>query len=285
MKYALIQEHKYDYSVKMMCRAMKVSRSGYYRWLGRGKSRTTLRRERMVAEVMDTYSTFKARYGAPRIADELNELGLHCSVNYVADILKTQGLKARNGKAFNYGSHALTMNNVSDNLLWRDFSSGKPNEKWTTDITYIWVENRWMYLATVMDLFSRSIVGWCFDDHMTERLVTDALTMAFARREINSGLVIHSDRGVQYRSQGYIDLMVSKGCKPSMSRKGNCWDNAPMESFFSRLKVELIYAEQYSSISEAKSGIFEYIEIFYNRIRRHSAIGNVSPAEFERIAA
>ena len=285
MKYALIQEHKYDYSVKMMCRAMKVSRSGYYRWLGRGKSRTTLRRERMVAEVMDTYSTFKARYGAPRIADELNELGLHCSVNYVADILKTQGLKARNGKAFNYGSHALTMNNVSDNLLWRDFSSGKPNEKWTTDITYIWVENRWMYLATVMDLFSRSIVGWCFDDHMTERLVTDALTMAFARREINPGLVIHSDRGVQYRSQGYIDLMVSKGCKPSMSRKGNCWDNAPMESFFSRLKVELIYAEQYSSISEAKSGIFEYIEIFYNRIRRHSAIGNVSPAEFERIAA
>lgn len=285
MKYALIQEHKYDYSVKMMCRAMKVSRSGYYRWLGRGKSRTTLRRERMVAEVMDTYSTFKARYGAPRIADELNELGLHCSVNYVADILKTQGLKARNGKAFNYGSHALTMNNVSDNLLWRDFGSGRPNEKWTTDITYIWVENRWMYLATVMDLFSRSIVGWCFDDHMTERLVTDALTMAFARREINSGLVIHSDRGVQYRSQGYIDLMVSKGCKPSMSRKGNCWDNAPMESFFSRLKVELIYAEQYSSISEAKSGIFEYIEIFYNRIRRHSAIGNVSPAEFERIAA
>ncbi len=285
MKYALIQEHKHDYSVKMMCRAMKVSRSGYYRWLGRGKSRTTLRRERMVAEVMDTYSTFKARYGAPRIADELNELGLRCSVNYVADILKTQGLKARNGKAFNYGSHALTMNNVSDNLLWRDFGSGRPNEKWTTDITYIWVENRWMYLATVMDLFSRSIVGWCFDDHMTERLVTDALTMAFARREINPGLVIHSDRGVQYRSQGYIDLMVSKGCKPSMSRKGNCWDNAPMESFFSRLKVELIYAEQYSSISEAKSGIFEYIEIFYNRIRRHSAIGNVSPAEFERIAA
>jgi len=152
---------------------------------------------------MDTYATFKARYGAPRIARELKELGMPCSVNYVADILNKQGLKARNGKAFNYGSHALTMHNVSDNLLWRKFGASRPNQKWTTDITYIWVGDQWLYLATVMDLFSRAIVGWSLND----------------------------------------------------------------------------------SISEARSGIFAYIEVFYNRLRRHSANGYVSPAEFERIAA
>ena len=235
--------------------------------------------------MVETYSNFKARYGAPRIARELKELGVACSINTVADILQKQGLKARNGKAFNYGGHALTMHNVSDNLLWRKFGANKPNEKWTTDITYIWVEDQWLYLATVMDLYSRSIVGWSLDLSMTEQLVTDALSMAFERREIEPGLIIHSDRGVQYRSQKYIDFLKRKGGRPSMSRKGNCWDNAPMESFFSRLKVELIYAEQFDSISEAKSGIFEYIEVFYNRLRRHSAIGYVSPAEFERNAA
>ena len=288
MKYALIREHKEQYAISMMCRVMSVSRSGYYRWLDRPKCDRSLRREHMEKQVGDTYATFKARYGAPRIADELKALGIPCSKNYIADILRKQGLKGRNGKAFNYGSHALTSHNVSDNLLWRNFSAANPNEKWTTDITYIWVDDQWLYLATVMDLYSRYIVGWSLDDTMTEQLVTDALSMAFKRRDIEPGLVIHSDRGVQYRSQGYIDFMKSRNCKPSMSRKGNCWDNAPMESFFSRLKVELIYAEQFTSISETKSAIFEYIEIFYNRLRRHSANGNISPAEFEgmgRIAA
>jgi len=136
-----------------------------------------------------------------------------------------------------------------------------------------------------MDLYSRSIVGWALDTTMTAQLVTDALAMAFKRRDIEPGLIVPSDRGVQYRSQSYIDFMKGQGCKPSMSRKRNCWDNAPMESFFSRLKVELIYAEQYESIDEAKSGIFEYIEVFYNRVRRHSANGHVNPAEFERMTA
>ena len=157
--------------------------------------------------------------------------------------------------------------------------------KWTSDITYIWVRDRWLYLATVMDLFSRKIVGWALDTTMTEALISTALKMALALRKTEPGLIIHSDRGVQYRAHKYQDLIRSHGGQISMSRKGNCWDNAPMESFFSRLKVELIYAEQYQSIEEAKSGIFEYIEIFYNRIRRHSAIGYTSPAEFERLCA
>lgn len=285
MKYALMMEYRGQYTLCLMSKVLGVSRSGFYKWLNRPKSKRARRREYMEAQVADVYSTYKARYGAPRIAEELKSLGTPCSTNTVADILQGQGLKARNGKSFRYGSHALTMNNVSDNLLWRDFSPDMPNEKWTSDITYIWVKDRWLYLATVMDLFSRAIVGWALDTSMTEELVTEALLMAFKRRDVKPGLVIHSDRGVQYRSRKYIDFMKSWGCKPSMSRKGNCWDNAPMESFFSRLKVELIYAEQYASISEAKSGIFEYIEVFYNRLRRHSAIGYMSPVEFEEKAA
>lgn len=285
MKYALIREHVDKYSVVLMCRALDVSRAGYYRWRDRPQSASQTRREFMAEQVSDTWATFKARYGAPRIAEELRALGIPCSVNYVADLLKQQGLKARNGKAFSYGGHPLTMNNVADNLLWRQFGAEKPNQKWTTDITYIWVDKQWLYLATVMDLYSRSIVGWALDTQMTETLITAALQMAFERRDIEPDLIVHSDRGVQYRSRKYIDFMRANGCRPSMSRKGNCWDNAPMESFFSRLKVELIYAEQYETVEEAKSGIFEYIEVFYNRLRRHSAIGYVSPAEFERNAA
>ncbi|WP_342779127.1 IS3 family transposase [Exilibacterium tricleocarpae] len=233
----------------MMCRTLSVSRSGYYRWLDRPKSQRACWREQIEAQVMKTFSTFKARYGAPRIAMELTVRGIPCSLNTVADIPQKQGLKARNGQAFSYGGRALTMHNVSDNLLWREFGANKPNEKWTTDITYIWVEDHWLHLATVMDLYSRSIVGWALDSSMTEELVTDALSMAFERRDIELGLTIHSDRGVQYRSQKSIDYLKRKGGRPSMSRKGNCWDNAPMESFFSRLKVELIYAEQYDTDS------------------------------------
>ena len=179
--------------------------------------------------VIETYATFKGRYCAPRIAKELRALEVPCSTNHIADILRQQGLKARNGKAFNYGSHALTMHNVADNLLWRDFGANKPNEKWTTDITYIWVEDQWLYLATVMDLYSRQIVGWSLDSSMTEQLVTAALRMAFQRRDIEPGLIAHSDRGVQYRSQKYIDFMKRNGVKPSMSRKGNCWERLPHE--------------------------------------------------------
>lgn len=285
MKYALIREHVGQFTISLMCKSLHVSRAGYYCWRDRPSSERERRKESMKQHVADTWATFKARYGAPRIAEELRALKVPCSVNYVAELLKMQGLKARNGKRFTYGGHPLTMNNVSDNLLWRKFGANGPNQKWTTDITYIWVEKKWVYLATVMDLYSRTIVGWALDNQMTEQLITRALQMAFDRRDIQPGLIIHSDRGVQYRSQKYIDFMRRHGAQPSMSRKGNCWDNAPMESFFSRLKVELIYAEQFETTQEVKSAVFEYIEVFYNRLRRHSALGYISPAEFERNAA
>lgn len=268
-----------------MANVMGVSRAGFHKWLFRPESARAQRKADYRRRVKETFEEFEAAYGAPRITEELNALGFPCCENYIAKIMAEQGIRARNGKGFKYSCHSLTMSNVSDNLLWRDFHADKPNEKWTSDITYIWVKNRWLYLATVMDLYSRRIVGWSVDETMTESLIEAAVTMAFDRRDVAPELIVHSDRGVQYRSQRYIDCLQRKGCRISMSRKGNCWDNAPMESFYSRLKVELIYAKNYQSIDEARSGIFSYIEIFYNRKRRHSANGGISPVAFEEKAA
>ena len=285
MKYAIMKDHIGRFPKALMSRVMGVSRSGFNKWLTRPTSARSQRRSDYAERVKETFEEFEAVYGAPRITEELNGLGFACSENYIAKIMAEQGIRARNGKGFKYSRPGSTMNNVSDNLLWRDFHADKPNEKWTSDITYIWVENKWWYLATVMDLFSRRIVGWSLDETMTEALIEEALVMAFGGREVEPGLMVHSDRGVQYRSQRYIDCLEKKKCRISMSRKGNCWDNAPMESFYSRLKVELIYAKNYQSIEEAKSGIFSYIEVFYNRKRRHSANDGLSPVAFEEKAA
>ena len=285
MKYAVIRDHLGAYSISLMCRVLSVSRSGYKKWEKRVPCVSAQRKLKMEKRVMDLFEEFEACYGAPRLTKELNELGYPCSENYIAKIMSEQGIRARNGRGFKYSRHSLSMNNVSENVLWRDFSATEVNKKWTSDITYIWVGKKWIYLATVMDLFSRKIVGWSVDTTMTEELIGDALEMAFARRGVAPGLIVHSDRGSQYRSQDYVDRLTKKGCKISMSRKGNCWDNAPMESFFSRLKVELIYAKNYTSMAEAKSGLFTYIEIFYNGKRRHSANDNMSPIAFEEQAA
>lgn len=285
MKYALISEYVELYTVALMCRVLGVSRAGYYRWRTRPVCQRSQRKIQTESLVKATFEEFEAVYGAPRITKELNALGHACSVNYIAKIMQENGMLARNGKAFNYGGHSLAMHNVADNLLWRDFNAERPNQKWVTDITYIWVEQRWLYLATVMDLYSRRIVGWHLGNDMTVDLISKAMKMALAKREVNPGLIVHSDRGTQYRSNEYVGYLEANGITRSMSRKGNCWDNAAMESFYSRLKVELIYAKNYPSIESARSGIFAYIEIFYNRKRRHSANDGVCPVEFEEAAA
>lgn len=280
-----MKEYLDQYSKSLMSRTLEVSRGGFNRWLKRDKSPQEQRRDLFTELVADSFEEFEGVYGAPRIADELNAQGHACSENYIAKIMSELGIRARNGKGFKYPQHSLAMNNVSDNLLWRDFSAEKPNEKWTSDITYIWVDNRWMFLAVVMDLFSRRIVGWSLGTDMTERLIEEALQMALGCRDTAPGLLVHSDRGVQYRAQRYIDVLQNAKCKISMSRKGNCWDNAPMESFFSRLKVELIYRKEFQTHEELKTGIFTYIEIFYNRKRRHSYNGGISPVAFEERVA
>jgi len=268
-----------------MCRLMRISRAGYYQWKDRPPSTRYKQRQVVKSAVKQTYFKFKARYGAPRIAEELNEMGISCSKNHVAVLLRESGLKARNGRNFKYRSASTKNYNVKENLLNRQFTANKPNQKWVSDITYIFVNGKWLYLAAVMDLFSRAIVGWALDTGVGETLISDALDMALLRRNVTKDLIVHSDRGVQYRANCYQDKLLNHGCRISMSRLGNCWDNAAMESFFSRLKVELIFAEKFRTIEEAKSAIFEYIEVFYNRIRKHSANGYVSPMQFEKLCA
>lgn len=281
MKYAVINGFIGQYTITLMCRELEVSRSGFYKWKKEGDSKRKEREEKYKELIIDTYKDFEAKYGSRRIARELNSLGYKCSENYIAKIMKDNEIKALNGKGFKYPKKSLAMNNVFENILFRNFTASKPNEKWTSDITYIWVKEKWMYLAVVMDLFSRKIIGWALREYMTEDLIKEALSVAMGRRKFDKAPILHSDRGVQYRAQDYIDYVQSFGCQISMSRKGNCWDNAPMESFFSRLKVEMIYPKNYQTVEELKAGVFEYIEIFYNRKRKHSALGYVSPVEYE----
>jgi putative transposase len=201
--------------------------------------------------------------------------------DHVAKLLQIEGLKARNRKAFKYQQSAAATYNVSPNLLSRNFKASKPNEKWVSDITYIDVDGEWMHLTVIMDLFSRQIIGWAVDETMTTELILEAFNMAVARRQVKPGMLLHSDRGVQYRSGEYKQALEAHNIRASMNRKGNCWDNAVMESFFSRLKVEFVYAKQFKTSEEAYRGLFHYIEVFYNRVRRHSSLGYVSPAQVE----
>lgn len=274
---------KVFYSVCLMARLLQISRAGYYKWRTHSISQREKHRRLVKAAVHETYHIFKKRYGAPRITRELNDLGISCSQNQVALLLQELGLKAHNGKNFKYSPAGSAVGNVSDNLLKRRFDAQKPNQKWVTDITYINANGKWIYLAVVMDLYSRAIVGWSVDTHMRETLICNALDMALARRNIPENLIVHSDRGVQYRSHVYREKLMDNGCIISMSRKANCWDNAVIESFFSRFKVECVYPNRFKSLDQAKADIFEYIEIFYNRKRRHSAIGFISPMRFEQL--
>ena len=254
----------------------------------RGSIGSRARRPRVgevVGSVLEqTYYRCKRRYGAPRLTRDLNARGVDCSAKYVAKLLRERKLKALNGKGFRYERAVEATTQVMQNVLGRDFASDAPNRKWVSDITYIKVGRSWAYLAVVLDLFSRKVVGWALDTHVRETLILEALTMALGCREVGPGLLLHSDRGVQYRGNEYQETLHDLGITASMSRKGNCWDNAVMEAFFARLKVELIYAENYRSIEELRTGLFEYIEIFYNRQRRHSALGYDNPSHYELLS-
>jgi len=266
----------------MMCRLLSVSRSGFYAWLKRPISAREQQRIRVSEATEAMFYGFKRRYGAPRLTVELNAQGIPCCLNHVAELMQEKCLRARNGKGFKYRARIESKTHVSDNLLARRFNVNEPNRKWVSDITYIRVSRQWLYLAVVMDLFSRKVIGWALDNHMREELIIDALNMAIDCRSSARDVLLHSDRGVQYRGNDYQNMLNDNGIQCSMSRKGNCWDNAVMESFFGRFKVELIYAENYKTVETAQAGIFEYIEMFYNRMRRHSANGYVSPNEYEQ---
>ena len=266
-----------------MCRALGVSRSGYYAWLSRTPSAAEVRREELTAQVQEIHAQVKGRYGSPRIHAELVARGTTCCVNMVARVMRAAGIAAKTKRKFKQttdSNHALP---VAENLLDREFDPEQPNASWVADITYIPTREGWLYLAVVEDLFSRMVVGWSMSETMTSRLVVDALEMALARRlKGSSALVAHSDRGTQYASEHYQRRLLEERITCSMSRRGDCWDNAPMESFFASLKKELVHHEDYATRAEAKASIFEYIEAFYNRVRRHSSLGYVAPDEYER---
>ena len=282
MKYAFIDSLRTQHAVSKMCQWAGVSRSGYYKWRSREPSAQDCRRLEAERLLVNLFNRFKSRYGSPRMTLELNDNGFAICENTVAKLMAEQGLRARNGKAYNYFPDVLAHNHVSDNLLRRNFTASRPDEKWVSDITYIKVEKGFVYLAVIMDLFSRKIIGWSLDTTMTNQLIIDAFKMAVAAREVEPGLILHSDRGVQYRSGEYQALLLDEGIKPSMSRKGNCWDNAAMESFFARFKVEALYAEDVKTKQEAYSCVFDYIECFYNSHRRHSTLGYKSPNAYEQ---
>jgi putative transposase len=266
-----------------MCHALGVSRSGYYAWLSRTPSAAEVRREELTEEITTIHAEVKGRYGSPRIHAELVARGSACCVNMVAKVMREAGIAAKTKRKFKQTTDSNHAMPVAPNLLDREFDPDEPNASWVADVTYIPTREGWLYLAVVEDLFSRRVVGWSMDATMTSRLVVDALEMALARRlKGSSDLVAHSDRGSQYASEHYRRRLEEERIACSMSRRGNCWDNAPMESLFASLKKELVHHEDYATREEARASIFEYIEAFYNRVRRHSSLGYVAPVEYER---
>jgi transposase InsO family protein len=280
--FAWIEERMGEYPVTLLCHALGVSRSGFYAWRSRKPSAAEVRRGELTAEIAVIHAEVKARYGSPRMHAELVGRGHACCVNTVAEVMREAGIAAKTKRKFRQttdSNHALA---VAENVPDRQFEPTEPNAAWVADITYVPTREGWLYLAVVVDLFSRLVVGWSMDATMTSRLVVDAVSMAVAGRRPGVGLVAHSDRGSQYASEHHRRALGEAGATCSMSRRGNCWDNAPAESFFASLKKELIHGEDYATREDAQASIFEYVEVFYNRVRRHSALGYLTPAEYER---
>lgn len=283
MTFAWIEERRAEWPVTTLCRVLEVSRAGFYAWRSRVPSVAETRREGLTEQVTRIHAEAKARYGSPRMHAELVDRGHDCCVNTVARVMREAGIAAKTNRKFRQTTDSNHPHPVAPNVLGRAFDPDEPNVSWVADVTYVPTREGWLYLAVVVDLFSRLVVGWSMAATMTSRLVVDALEMAVARRpEGSSGLVAHSDRGSQYASEHYRRRLEEERIVCSMSRRGNCWDNAPMESFFASLKKELVHDEDYATREQATASIFEYIEAFYNRVRRHSSLGYVAPAEFER---
>ena len=283
MRFAFIDVEKALYPLRILCRVLRVSRSGYYAWRDRKPSVRALDAERLRPKVVEAFKVGRGTYGSPRVLDELIDQGFEIGRRRVARLMRELGLRGVSPRKFRVTTDSDHNHAIAENLLARDFEASRPNEKWVTDITYVWTSEGWLYLATVMDLYSRRIVGWSMADHLRTELCLDALQMAIKQRTKIRGLVHHSDRGVQYASDRYRAALKAQGIECSMSRRADCWDNAVAESFFGTLKNELIYRRPWLDRASVRNAISEYIEVFYNRIRRHSTIGNVSPAKFEEM--
>ena len=285
MRYRVIQEHDRRYPIRLMCRALAVSAAGYYAWRIRPESARSVSDRTTLSVIRVIHRESRETYGSPRIWKALVTQGHRIGEHRVARLMRQDGIRAKTVTKWRATTQSQHRFPVAANTLERAFTVEAPNRVWAGDITYGWTLEGWLYLAVLLDLYSRRVVGWAMSQRITVELTEQALTMALAKRAPTAGLLHHSDRGSQYAATSYQRVLDEYGLIPSMSRKGNCWDNACVESFFGTLKRELVYQRQYATRSEATQDIFEYIEVFYNRQRRHSTLGYHSPAEYEARAA
>ena len=285
MKYAFIQEHQSSHPIVRLCEVLKVSTSGYYNWLDRPLSRQAQERKKLLSHILAVHIKVKERYGSPRMHIELIENG-HCvSKGRIERIMRTHDIKAKRSKRHKRIIAHRTVAAPVENILDRQFHTNLPNKKWVQDITFIETRQGWLYLAIVLDLYSRAIIGWSMSERINGQLVLNALEMAITQREPKEAVLVHSDQGSQYTALKYRSKLEEHGMICSMSRKGECHDNAVAESFFHTLKEELVYDEDFVTRVEAKQAIFKYIEFFYNRKRRHSYLGYKAPFVYEDMKA
>jgi putative transposase len=286
MRFRFIEDHRDDYPVRIMCSVLDVSPAGYYAWRLRPESRRSVANRALLGDIERVYRDNHGCYGSPRVHRELRAQGRGASRGRIERLMRHHGVRAIMARPRRVRTtdsrHDLP---IAPNLVDRDFTTTAPNRIWLADITYVETGEGWLYLSTVMDLYSRKIVGWAMRDHLRTELPLAALRMAISAQPPGVDLIHHSDRGVQYASHEYRAALAASAITASMSRKGNCYDNAPMESFFHTLKTERVHHRQYATRAEAQRDIFAYIEGFYNRTRRHSALGYISPIEMERKAA
>lgn len=283
MKYGFIARHRAIWPTRTMCRVLGVSASGFYDWLDRPPSKREQDNARLLRAIRQSFDASDGTYGSPRIVLDLQEVGETCSENRVARLMQVAGIKARHKRRRVPGQQEATVHSIAPNLLDRQFAATAPNQKWAADFTYVWTGEGWLFVAVVLDLYSRRVVGWSMQPTMTAQLVMDALLMAIFRRGRPQAVMHHSDQGSQYTSEDFQRLLESHGIVCSMSRRGNCWDNAAMESFFSTLKTERLNRKRYRTRDEVRADVFDYVERFYNPRRRHSTLGYVSPAQFENL--
>ena len=281
MRYRFIEVEKAAYPIALMCRVLQVSRGGYYAWRTRPESARSRSDRKLLVDIRAAHKASRRTYGSPRMQRELLAQGHSVGRHRVARLMRLDGLRGRRRRRFRTTTQSNHAHPVAANQLERQFAVEAPNQAWVTDITYIWTLQGWLYLCVILDLYSRRVVGWAMSERINQALTLGALKMALAGRAPKPGLVHHSDRGSQYAAKLYRRLLKARGIECSMSRKGDCWDNAVAESFFATLKVELVYETLFITRAQARQGIFEYIEAFYNRVRRHSYLGYVSPVDYE----
>ena len=284
MRFAFVAKHRHIWPVSWLCGALDVSRSGFHAWLGRAPSKRSRDDVVIGAKVRASFIASARTYGARRVWRDVLADGVDCGLHRIERLMKAQALRARPRRRGLPKDEGQRLAVGAPNVLDRMFHADRPNQKWIADFTYIWTAEGWLYVAAVIDLFSRRVVGWSMKAEMTAQLVTDALVMAIWRRGKPDALLHHSDQGSQYTSEQFQKLIADHGVQCSMSRSGNVWDNAAMESFFSSLKTERIGRKVYRSRDAARADVFDYIERFYNPVRRHSTIGYLSPVEFEQKA-